>query len=89
MSDDALRIDIQTIGGERAVKILTTLADKTQEVTDLLENTGWGNKEISALTREFNSLSGAISNYSKAVQDVNKANNAAAMGEQKLATDMN
>lgn len=89
MSDDALRIDIQTIGGERAVKILTTLADKTQEVTDLLENTGWGNKEISALTREFNSLSGAISNYSKAVQDVNKANNAAAMGEQKLATEMN
>ena len=89
MSDDALRIDIQTIGGERAVKILTTLADKTQEVTDLLENTGWGNKDISALTREFNSLSGAISNYSKAVQDVNKANNAAAMGEQKLATEMN
>lgn len=89
MSDDALRIDIQTIGGERAVKILTTLADKTQEVTDLLENTGWGNKEISTLTREFNSLSGAISNYSKAVQDVNKANNAAAMGEQKLATEMN
>ena len=89
MSDDALRIDIQTIGGERAVKILTTLADKTQEVTDLLENTGWGNKEISALTREFNSLSGAISNYSKAVQGVNKANNAAAMGEQKLATEMN
>lgn len=89
MSDDAFRIDIQTIGGERAVKILTTLADKTQEVTDLLENTGWGNKEISALTREFNSLSGAISNYSKAVQDVNKANNAAAMGEQKLATEMN
>ena len=89
MSDDALRIDIQTIGGERAVKILTTLADKTQEVTDLLENTGWGNKEISTLTREFNSVSGAISNYSKAVQDVNKANNAAAMGEQKLATEMN
>lgn len=89
MSDDALRIDIQTIGGERAVKILTTLADKTQEVTDLLANTGWGNKEISTLTREFNSLSGAISNYSKAVQDVNKANNAAAMGEQKLATEMN
>ena len=89
MSDDALRIDIQTIGGERAVKILTTLADKTQEVTNLLENTGWGNKEISTLTREFNSLSGAISNYSKAVQDVNKANNAAAMGEQKLATEMN
>lgn len=89
MSDDALRIDIQTIGGERAVKILTTLADKTQEVTDLLKDTGWGNKEISILTREFNSLSGAISNYSKAVQDVNKANNAAAMGEQKLATEMN
>ena len=58
MSDDALRIDIQTIGGERAVKILTTLADKTQEVTDLLENTGWGNKEIST-SHEQGSMEGS------------------------------
>ena len=89
MSDDALRIDIQTIGGDRAIKILTTLADKTQEVTSLLENTGWGNQEIATLTREFNSLSSSMSSYARAVQDVNKTNQSAAMNEQKLATEMN
>lgn len=89
MSDDALRIDIQTIGGDRAIKILTTLADKTQEVTSLLENAGWGNQEIATLTREFNSLSSSMSSYAKAVQDVNKTNQSAAVNEQKLATEMN
>ena len=89
MGDDALRIDIQTIGGERAVKILGTLAEKTQEVTDLLQNTGWGNKEISALTRELNSVTQSMSAYAKAVKDANSTNQSAALSEQKLATEMN
>lgn len=87
--DDALRIDIQTIGGERAVKILTTLTDKVQEATTLLENTGWGNKEMNQLTKELKGVSDAMSAYAKATAEVNKTNQSAAMGEQKLANETN
>lgn len=89
MSDEILRIDIQTIGGESAVKILSTLADKTQETVDLLKNVGWGSQELKTLTIEGRAAAEVMKTYASALKSINSVNQAAAMGEQKLATEMN
>lgn len=83
--DEQLRIDVEVVGGKEAVETLGKLSDKVKEATDLISKSGWGNKELKTLSKEFNSITQSMSAYSKAIDNVNKTNTKALLNEEKLA----
>lgn len=86
--DEQLRIDVEVVGGKEAINTLGTLSAKVKEASDLIEKSGWSNKEIQTLNKELSSITKSMSDYAKAIQTVNDVNSKAAMNEQKLANEV-
>lgn len=88
MSDEDLIIKVSAPGADQAARSVENLADKLEELTYVMKNTGSGSKEFKTLGNEFNTVSRAAREYAKVVDGINKTNNTAAIQQQKLSAEM-
>lgn len=89
MSDEDLIVKISAPGADQAARSVENLADKLEELTYIMRNTGSGSKEFKTLGNEFNTVSKAAREYAKVVDGINKTNNLAAVQQQRLNSEMN
>lgn len=89
MSDDDLIVKISAPGADQAARSVENFADKLEELTYVMKNTGSGSKEFKTLKGEFDTVTKAAQQYAKVIDTINKTNNSAAIGQQKLNSEMN
>lgn len=88
MSDDLI-VKISAPGSDQAARSVENFADKLEELTEIMRNTGSGSKEFKTLGNEFNTISRAAKEYAKVIDTINNTNLSAATGQQRLTSEMN